>query len=268
MLFLQGTRDEFADLQLLTAVVERLGSRATLKLFEDADHSFHVPARTGHKDSQVMLEMASVAQRCGLDCSDGHGTGNSRYHLNLRPKTYYARTPVRPLCWPPRSPPLPLRTSSIPRPNASYRCAGSNFRIVIPREDWLIIREQTRTDVKSVYYALASPKRDMSLWVFIDQTPVCQSSKACLELAMKNKAYEDAKDMTFTEQEGFNVVQFTLEPSEGRAETAASDCCHVRRRRVGRSPSLPDRQSRRTDPDSLLSMLQAPVRQVGLGILI
>jgi len=61
MLFLQGTRDEFADLQLLTALIERLGRRATLKLFEDADHSFHVPARTGRKDSQVMLEMASAA---------------------------------------------------------------------------------------------------------------------------------------------------------------------------------------------------------------
>jgi predicted alpha/beta-hydrolase family hydrolase len=60
MLFLQGMRDEFADLQLLTAVIERLGSRATLKLFEDADHSFHVPARTGHKDSQVRLELAST----------------------------------------------------------------------------------------------------------------------------------------------------------------------------------------------------------------
>ena len=60
MLFLQGTRDEFADLQLLTAVVERLRSRARLKLFEDADHSFHVPARTGHKDSQVRLELASA----------------------------------------------------------------------------------------------------------------------------------------------------------------------------------------------------------------
>ena len=92
--------------------------------------------------------------------------------------------------------------------------AGSNFKIVIPREDWLIIREQTRTDVKSVYYALASPKRDMSLWVFIDQTPVCQSAKACLELAMKNKAYESAKDMKFTELEGFNIVQFTLEPTK------------------------------------------------------
>jgi dienelactone hydrolase len=60
MLFLQGTRDEFADLQLLSAVVERLGARATLELFDDADHSFHVPARTGRKDSQIRLEMATA----------------------------------------------------------------------------------------------------------------------------------------------------------------------------------------------------------------
>jgi hypothetical protein len=60
MLFLQGTRDEFADLQLLNAVVERLGTRATVELFDDADHSFHVPARSGRKDSQIRLEMATA----------------------------------------------------------------------------------------------------------------------------------------------------------------------------------------------------------------
>jgi hypothetical protein len=92
---------------------------------------------------------------------------------------------------------------------------GSNFKVVIPREDWLILREQTRSDVRSVYYALSSVKRDMALWVFIDQTPVCQSAKACLELAMKNKAYDGAKDMKFSEVEGFSLVQFTLEPKEG-----------------------------------------------------
>jgi uncharacterized protein len=53
MLFLQGTRDELADLQLLKALMAQLGARATLELFEDADHSFHVPARTGRKDSEV-----------------------------------------------------------------------------------------------------------------------------------------------------------------------------------------------------------------------
>ena len=53
MLFLQGTRDELADLDLLQAVIARLGSRATLHLAEEADHSFHVPARSGRKDPDV-----------------------------------------------------------------------------------------------------------------------------------------------------------------------------------------------------------------------
>jgi len=57
MLFLQGTRDALADPTLLRPVVERLGKRATLTLFEDADHSFHVPARTGRKDPEVRAEM-------------------------------------------------------------------------------------------------------------------------------------------------------------------------------------------------------------------
>jgi predicted alpha/beta-hydrolase family hydrolase len=61
MLFLQGTRDEFAQLQLLRPVVKKLGARATLELFEDADHSFHVPARTGRKDAEVRDEMLDKA---------------------------------------------------------------------------------------------------------------------------------------------------------------------------------------------------------------
>jgi uncharacterized protein len=56
MLFLQGTHDELADLGLLRPVIERLGDRATLHLLEDADHSFHVPARTGRKDSDLREE--------------------------------------------------------------------------------------------------------------------------------------------------------------------------------------------------------------------
>jgi predicted alpha/beta-hydrolase family hydrolase len=57
MLFLQGTRDEFANLPLLEGVCKQLGARATLKLFQDADHSFHVPARTGRKDPEVRAEL-------------------------------------------------------------------------------------------------------------------------------------------------------------------------------------------------------------------
>jgi predicted alpha/beta-hydrolase family hydrolase len=45
MLFLQGTRDALADSQLVEALVQRLGTRTTLKLFQDADHSFHVPRK-------------------------------------------------------------------------------------------------------------------------------------------------------------------------------------------------------------------------------
>jgi dienelactone hydrolase len=44
-------------LRLVQALVEKLGARATLELFQDADHSFHVPARSGRKDSQVRAEM-------------------------------------------------------------------------------------------------------------------------------------------------------------------------------------------------------------------
>ena len=57
MLFLQGTRDELATLELLQPLIGRLGARATLKLLQDADHSFHVPARTGRKDAEVRAEM-------------------------------------------------------------------------------------------------------------------------------------------------------------------------------------------------------------------
>jgi predicted alpha/beta-hydrolase family hydrolase len=57
MLFLQGTRDQLADPQQLRPVISQLGTRATLKLFQDADHSFHVPARSGRTDRAVKGEM-------------------------------------------------------------------------------------------------------------------------------------------------------------------------------------------------------------------
>jgi predicted alpha/beta-hydrolase family hydrolase len=57
MIFLQGTRDTLASLDQLKPVCKKLGRRATLKLFDDADHSFHVPARSGRKDAQVLEEV-------------------------------------------------------------------------------------------------------------------------------------------------------------------------------------------------------------------
>ena len=57
MLFLQGTRDALAELNLLEPVVKGLGSLATLHLVKEADHSFHVLARSGRNDREVMTEV-------------------------------------------------------------------------------------------------------------------------------------------------------------------------------------------------------------------
>jgi predicted alpha/beta-hydrolase family hydrolase len=61
MLFLQGTRDTFADLKLLRPVCAKLGSRATLHVIGTADHSFHVLKSSGRKDAEVVRELAETA---------------------------------------------------------------------------------------------------------------------------------------------------------------------------------------------------------------
>jgi uncharacterized protein len=63
MLFLQGTRDEFAQFDLLQGVVKGLGDRATLHQIEEGDHSFKVPKRTGKTESDVMNELAETIQQ-------------------------------------------------------------------------------------------------------------------------------------------------------------------------------------------------------------
>ena len=61
LLFLQGSNDAFAELDLLRPVAERLGDRAMLTLFESADHSFHVAAKTGKRDADVRRELIDSA---------------------------------------------------------------------------------------------------------------------------------------------------------------------------------------------------------------
>ncbi len=60
MLFLQGTRDQFARLDLVTGVCQRLTPRATLHLVEDGDHSFSVPRSGGRSSSAVTDELADT----------------------------------------------------------------------------------------------------------------------------------------------------------------------------------------------------------------
>ena len=60
MLFLQGTRDDFADLKLLRPVVKRLGTRATLHLVDGGDHSFKVLKKSGRTGADVMTELVGA----------------------------------------------------------------------------------------------------------------------------------------------------------------------------------------------------------------
>lgn len=63
MLLIQGTKDEFADLSLLTPVCTKLGPRSTLHLINDANHGFHVPKKSGRSDADILTEIAdTIAQ--------------------------------------------------------------------------------------------------------------------------------------------------------------------------------------------------------------
>ena len=57
MLFLQGTRDALAEMTLLAPTINTLGAKATLAEVSEADHSFHVPARSGRTDTQILEDM-------------------------------------------------------------------------------------------------------------------------------------------------------------------------------------------------------------------
>lgn len=63
MLFVQGTRDKLADIGLVRTLAAELGERATLMEIAEADHSFHVLARSGRKDPEVLQEVLDGAAR-------------------------------------------------------------------------------------------------------------------------------------------------------------------------------------------------------------
>jgi predicted alpha/beta-hydrolase family hydrolase len=71
MLFLQGTRDQFAQLDLITTVCRRLGPRATLHLINDGDHSFNVPRRSGRDSLAVIDELADTIVDWARSSVDG-----------------------------------------------------------------------------------------------------------------------------------------------------------------------------------------------------
>lgn len=60
MLFLQGTRDKLANLDLLTPLLDGVEPKPTLHVVDDADHGFHVPKRSGRTDDEVLDELCDT----------------------------------------------------------------------------------------------------------------------------------------------------------------------------------------------------------------
>jgi hypothetical protein len=77
MLFLQGARDAFAEREYLDPLVQRLGSRATLVLLREADHSFHVPARSGLTDAEIHGDMLAALAAWVEGARDQSGRASS-----------------------------------------------------------------------------------------------------------------------------------------------------------------------------------------------
>jgi predicted alpha/beta-hydrolase family hydrolase len=71
MLFLQGSHDALAELDLLQQTVAGIGKRATLFVIPEADHAFHVPARTGRKDADELASALATAARWMMEVATG-----------------------------------------------------------------------------------------------------------------------------------------------------------------------------------------------------
>jgi len=67
MLFISGSKDALAEIDLLRSSIDRLRAKATIELIADADHAFHVPARTGRKDPDVLAAALETAVRWMTD---------------------------------------------------------------------------------------------------------------------------------------------------------------------------------------------------------
>jgi hypothetical protein len=71
MLFLQGSKDKLAEPPLIRTVTQKLGVRATLHIIDEADHSFHVPRRSGRTAEDVIDEAAAIVADWLNKCGDG-----------------------------------------------------------------------------------------------------------------------------------------------------------------------------------------------------
>ncbi len=87
--------------------------------------------------------------------------------------------------------------------------------LIIPREDWVITKEQRRSDDKVIYYMMTSEKRQLAFSVYIDKGAPCQSADACLDSVVKGAPYKDAQELERSTEGPFKVAQFYLDNPQG-----------------------------------------------------
>jgi hypothetical protein len=87
--------------------------------------------------------------------------------------------------------------------------------VVLPREDWVLLKEQRNANGSVAYYMLGSESRQLVLSVYLDRASSCHAADACLELALKNTAYLDAHDLQKSEQGQFKTARFFLDQPQG-----------------------------------------------------
>jgi len=91
----------------------------------------------------------------------------------------------------------------------------SSRAIALPREDWTLVKEMRKAGDTGFYYMLTSHRRQMFFSVYIDRTDKCRSAEACLDIAVANASYKNARDLRKSDVNQFKVAQFVLDSSSG-----------------------------------------------------
>ena len=87
--------------------------------------------------------------------------------------------------------------------------------LVIPRSDWVIAREQRKPGDTTVYYLLNSGETQLILSAYIDKSTVCRAADECLQSALKNQSYNDAKELKMLDAASFKAASFYLDNPKG-----------------------------------------------------
>lgn len=87
--------------------------------------------------------------------------------------------------------------------------------LAIPRSDWILGSERVRQDKLVVYYLLSSEGAQATFSVYINAAGACADASDCLEKALTNPSYKEAKEIERTEVGPFKAVHFYIDKPGG-----------------------------------------------------